>query len=305
MTDWSKPVAEEIAAAFLPTIGLGDAERRLISFRQNAIFLLPDESLSLRIYGPNQLTNRAGLMTSAAAYLARHDFPAVRLAAIGPAPPVLFQGYRLSLWHWLEKDAERPNIAAPLGALLRRFHDLPPPEGKSFPEFDPAEKVLSRLAMLRGGDALTAKECDLLQDRLDAALDTLARSTGPSLGLGLIHGDAIPGNFLFSGGELVMLDMDSASHGPREWDLAPMAAVTKRFWRDDATYDRFLAGYGAPHAVRPRIEAAAAVKLLTITTYLCLSAGQSPTIDAEIQNRMRFWASGDDSQAWTTGFAAH
>jgi hypothetical protein len=39
-----------------------------------------------------------------------------------------------------------------------------------------------------------------------------------------------------------------------------------------------------------------------MTIYLCLSAGQSANIDAEIARRIRMWETSDLAGRWTTGF---
>ena len=131
------------------------------------------------------------------------------------------------------------------------------------------------------------------------SINTLRNST---LGHGLIHGDAMPGNAILSGGRLIMIDLDSVGLGAREWDLVPMAVVAQRFSKTKDRWHAFLAGYGVDEASLPGLQAASVIKQLTMTAYLCLSAGQSPAIDEEIRRRLTMWADWDLDGRWGSGF---
>ena len=54
--------------------------------------------------------------------------------------------------------------------------------------------------------------------------------------------------------------------------------------------------------ILPDLQAASIIKQLSMTIYLCLSAGQSANIDAEIAQRIRMWETWDLAGKWTTGF---
>lgn len=137
-------------------------------------------------------------------------------------------------------------------------------------------------------------------DRAASMADSLCNT---QLGCGNLHGDAMPGNAVQSGGEMVMIDLDSVCAGPREWDLVPMYVMAKRFSRNgERRWCAFLNGHGANEGDLSDLHAASIIKQLSMTTYLCLSAGQSTDIDAEIAQRARMWATWDLAGRWTTGF---
>ena len=136
--------------------------------------------------------------------------------------------------------------------------------------------------------------------RAAATADSLNKA---QLGLGVLHGDAMPGNALQSGGEMVMIDLDSVCAGPREWDLVPMYVTAKRFSRNgERRWRAFLKGYDVNEADLADLQAASFIKELSMTIYLCLSAGQSASIDSEIAQRIQMWGAGDLTEKWTNGF---
>lgn len=299
---WTPGVAEALAETALRAAGLAGTDLHLISFRQNAVFRLPTAKYSLRIYGPNQDPVRAGAMVATARWLEGADFPAVRLAAIGAPQPIDVDGYAATFWRWIDETPASVDRHAAFGRLLRRFHDLPNPADVEAPQFDPSEKVRNRIAILRERSLLDVRARTQLSDMLARIENELAISSAKALDPGLIHGDATPGNVLPTAAGLALIDLDSVSYGAREWDLAPMAAMAERFWRDPGRFDRFLEGYGVDADLLPRIRLASQMKQLTMTAYLCLSAGQSPEIDAEIRRRLASWANDDATTRWTSGF---
>jgi len=56
------------------------------------------------------------------------------------------------------------------------------------------------------------------------------------------------------------------------------------------------------HQAAHQFIQASIIKQPSITIYLCLSAGQSANIDAEIARRIRMWETWDLAGRWTTGF---
>ena len=102
---------------------------------------------------------------------------------------------------------------------------------------------------------------------------------------------------------MVMIDLDSVCAGPREWDLVPMYVTSKRLSRDgERPWRAFLKGYGVNEGELLDLQAASIIKQLSMTIYLCLSAGQSANVDAEIARRIRMWETSDMAGRWTTGF---
>ena len=303
---WSEDVARTVRDAYLARANLMGTEPELISFRQNAIFRIPGPDISVRVYGPGEDRTRADLMVRCARWLDQQDFPAVRLAPIESQQPFDLLGHRVSIWKWIDRVPTGPRGAFALGQLLRRFHGLPAPAGLNVPELDQISRIRARVARIRAADLIPKAGQTLLAhlaDRAAEAADALRNST---LGGGILHGDAMPGNALPTADGMVMIDLDSACFGPREWDLAPMYVTAKRFARDgESRWLEFLSGYGTNETVLSAgLQAASLIKQVSMTIYLCLSAGQTPEIDAEIAARLRMWADGDETGRWTTGFSA-
>jgi len=300
---WSEPVAWSVCDTFMVRAGLSNHRPALISFRQNAIFYVPGPDISLRIYGPGENQTRATLMVISARWLEEHNFPAVRLSPIETTQPFNVLGYQTSVWQWVAADKAKQDSAFAYGKLLRRFHDLPATDAPPVPDFDQITRIRQRLDRIRAAEIISKEARAVLTGVVGRAAG-MADSLGDTrLGRGILHGDAMPGNAVQSSGEMVMIDLDSVCIGPREWDLVPMYVTSQRFSRNgEARWRAFLNGYGADDGDLPDLQAASIIKQLSMTIYLCLSAGQSPGIDAEIARRIRMWETWDLAGKWTTGF---
>jgi len=300
---WSESVAQQVCDEFVARFGISEAHPKLISFRQNAIFHFAGTGISLRVYGPGEDPDRAAVMVNCARWLESHDFPAVRPSPILAEQPFDLVGYQISVWWWVRQDGLRPNSAFLYGRLLRSFHALPGNNELTVLAFDPVGKIRHRLDRLKVGEIISTEARALLEHvfgRVDGMREDLRNS---KLGQGIVHGDAMPGNAIQRDGQMVMIDLDSVTFGPREWDLAPMAVASKRFGqRGQARWREFLEGYGVDESDLAELDAAVIIKQLSMTVYLCLSAGQSAEIDEEITRRLRMWSDWDLDGHWSTGF---
>jgi len=303
MMEWTREAADEVLRLFLARTGLKNTKTKLISFRQTAIFYLADHDASLRVYGPGEDPVRAERMVQLARHLAGQDFPAIRPHAAFADQPFDIANLRASLWHWIEADDPMPKTDEMLGRLLRQLHDLPGSNALRLESFDPVGKIRQRLKRLKSMQVIPASGLRALQAALARALDMGGELQESRLGIGLIHGDATPGNIVVSGGKAILIDLDSSALGAREWDLVPMAVASKRFSQSQERWLRFIDAYGIDEHGLPGLEAASLVKQLTMTCYLCLSAGMSAAIDNEIRNRLRMWEEWDLDGRWHSGFS--
>ncbi len=300
---WTEDIARAVCDAFLARYGMSGAHPKPISFRQNAIYRVPGPDISVRIYGPGEDQSRAALMVRCARWLERRGFPAVRLSPIEADQPFDLLGYKISVWRWIEQERPNADPAFTFGRLLRSLHDLPMDDAPAVPRFDQFSRIRQRLLRIRAAGIVPPDVQALLAEMFDraAAMDISSRDT--RLGNRILHGDAMPGNAIQTADEMMMIDLDSVCSGPCEWDLVPMYVIAKRFARDGPRrWHSFLAGYGITGQELPDLQAASLIKQLSMTVYLCLSAGQSPDIDAEIVRRMKMWEDGDEDGRWTTGF---
>lgn len=298
-SDWNVAEAERVADALIRCTGLRDRRCELISFRQNALFHLPENCLTIRVYNPDGVAGRAELMVRCARWLEARDFPAVRLAGVLKEQPAIIRGYPVSVWRWIDKDADGGDNFSAFGNLLRQFHDLPAETGFAVPDFDPLAKIRARIDRLRQNNTVEKAHLDILEGVYERAERLAPKLDDSKLGRGLVHGDALRGNAIRSNGKLHLIDFDSVCLGPREWDLAPTALTIKRFGvGDDAAWTEFLQAYGAKDSALADLEAAIIIKELSMTVFLCLSAGQSCEIDKEIEWRIAAWKRWDLDAPW-------
>ena len=176
-------------------------------------------------------------------------------------------------------------------------------DAPSLPAFDPMTRIQQRLERNRTAAVISKEALAVLTGAVRRAAAMAESLNTAQLGLGLLHGGAMPGNAVQSRGEMAMIDLDSVCAGPREWDLVPMYVTAKRFSRNgERRWRAFLKGYDVNEADLADLQAASLMKEPSMTIYLCLSTGQTAGIDAEIARRIRTWEAGDLTGKWTNGF---
>ena len=300
---WTSQHALETATAFLAQTGMREAECRLVSFRQNAVFHLVNNQAALRIYNPCEDPGRASLMVHCAEWLASEGFPAVQLSPILTPQPLEVAGHQLSCWQWIDGRGDGSAQPFAFGRLLRRLHELPGTPACDVPSFDPLGKIERRLNRLRQTALLGLDHLKVLGAAFAEARDLRSSLDQLGLGNGILHGDAIASNVMVTDDGLTLMDMDSVCFGPREWDLVPMGIVCLRFGNGgQIAWHEFLSGYGFAADELPDLTGSSIIEQLSMTVYLCLNAGRSPAIDTEIERRLQMWSDGDFESRWHSGF---
>lgn len=270
----------------------------LIRFYQNALFHLPDHGLAVRIYGPEDATSKACLMVSFARFLEVLDFPAVRLSPILQKQPLEILGRQVSVWSWIDQDDDNARDFRAFGSLLRRLHTDVRQSRIATAPFDPVTKIKRRLERLRSGNLIPAAHLQVLDAacaRTSASAEKLVVSDEAAV---VLHGDALIGNTVSSGGTLFLIDFDSVGRGHPGWDLAPTLVSARRLHRSEREWSDFIDGYGQGVVAMADIEAAAVVKQLSMTVALCFNRGFSDEVDNELDLRVRCWASWDFDTPW-------
>lgn len=161
----------------------------------------------------------------------------------------------VTFWRYYPQPSNSPKpSAAALGAILRSLHGLPQPS-EDLPRYQP----LTHLgAVLASPTHLAEHDRAWLEERRQRLLQEYAE-LGTALGVGLIHGDAYPGNTLWDDDRVLLGDWDEVATGPRELDLvnthqgarmgrssAERAAFSAAYGWDVTTWD----GYGTLRAMR-------------------------------------------------------
>jgi aminoglycoside phosphotransferase (APT) family kinase protein len=238
-------------------------------------------------------------MVSFARLLEDLDFPAVRPAPYPEAQPVEILGRQVSVWTWIDRDDGAGKDFRAFGSLLRRLHaEVGTTAITMVPSFDPMTKIARRLERLRSGTAIPDPHLHVLEaafDRASACAETLVVAHSASV---VLHGDALIGNSVSSGGRLFLIDFDSVGHGHPAWDLAPTLVSARRLRGSERDWSDFVDGYGPGSAGMAEIEAAAVVKQLSMTVALCLNRGFSDAVDDELDHRIRCWANWDFETHW-------
>lgn len=295
---WSPDATARIVETFLDRHGLAEPNAELVRFHQNAVYRLPRHGLTVRIYGPEDGAAKARLMIAFAEFLKDQDLPAVRLSDRFPGQPFDIGGRQVTIWEWLDSEDSADGGYHAFGAALRDLHAVSGEFDYPVTDLDPLRKIRSRLDRLAADGRLADRHLDILEASYAQTQAFASGLTQSRLGAGVLHGDALRKNAVQSGGRMHLIDFDSVCRGPLEWDIAPTLVAEKRLGLGAADCDAFLAGYGIDRSALPDIEPAMIVKQLSMTVVLCLKAGESDAIDAEIDRRLQAWQAWDFETQW-------
>lgn len=78
-------------------------------------------------------------------------------------------------------------------------------------------------------------------------------------------------------GQVVLLDFEVASIGPREWDLLPTAIATERYGLEEVQYRQFADTYGFDVRTWPGYPVLREIREVTMTTWIMQNVGGSST----------------------------
>jgi Ser/Thr protein kinase RdoA (MazF antagonist) len=231
-----------------------------------------------------------------AAFLAAQGFPAVRPLAV--EQPVDVDGHWATAWAWVPHDPKGVTDGEAFGALIRGFHDATANYDASLPDWGALDLIAARLGGLRDNPHFAPDEVKLLERTLAdlrAELQSLATTTP----VGVVHGDAHPGNVLTHEvtGQAVLADFDLIGRGPRAWDLAPAALHPRRYGADPAWWQAVRRGYG--QAEDASWEVCLRVRELASAAWLFAAEDPAaPARSAEADVRMRAFTGEADPPVW-------
>jgi Ser/Thr protein kinase RdoA (MazF antagonist) len=262
----SRGVLTEVCRA----LGLGTEGAEPIRIAENAIWRLPGQ-LVARISRPGG-TPAAAREIAVANWLASHGIPAVRPAP-GLDQPITIDGRAVTIWE--ELPPHRDGNVREVAHLLKALHALPEPDFDLEP-LEPFGKIRTRLDQAK---AISERELEWLYgytDELEAAWHQLVES--PGLSRCVLHGDAWVGNVASADdGTAYLLDLDSFTVGPREWDLTSTAVKltsTSGITRQD--YEDFCTVYGADVTSWDGYEVLRDIRELRMTAYAARITTEHP-----------------------------
>lgn len=234
--NWTRAVLESACTE----VGLDATGAELAKFTNNAVYNLAASPITVRIPGSTAVRQRVAKVINVARWLAHHDMPAVRLVDDLPQPLHLGE-HTITFWHTVTPNpaATTPPSGVELGQILRRLHSLPPPTDP-LPSWNPLHAINQRV---QEEEILSQADHQFLLDTVEELSDGLA-SIEPMMAPGPIHGDAFTGNLIQSSAGAVICDFDGAAHGPREWDLTPVAVGHLRMDYATNFHQQVIESYG-------------------------------------------------------------
>jgi hypothetical protein len=273
--------------------GLDPTGAELVKFTNNAVFRLVREPVVVRIAGSSAVRSRVPKIVAVARWLAAHDVPSVRLLE-DVEQPVRAGGHLATLWQHVPATGPAPT-GYDLAGILRRFHDLPPPDF-ALPRWRPAGPIRERIAEARGlADddlAFLLAACD----ETEAALAGLRYELPP----GPIHGDGFLGNLIPGPDGPVICDFDSTSTGPREWDLTPAAVGRLRFNYPVDVHGQLASAYGFDVIAWGGFPVLRRLRELQLVTSVLPVLEGNPGLREQWERRYRSFREGHEGVWWET-----
>jgi Ser/Thr protein kinase RdoA (MazF antagonist) len=240
---WSEEIATELARRALVSVGLGEANITPLKFGTIANFRVEDPPRFLKVADPGFRSAEPVLERSlqVSAWLDRKGSAVAGAADEGDARPIAVDGAWAGLWRWEEHSEARPDPRL-TGEVLRRFHELMADYPGSLPEVDHFDAARRHTVALAGKGQLDEASVEFLAgqaERLAQDWDAFESE----LGVGAIHGDFEIDNVLPTSRGPVLIDLDNAQIGPREWDLVKAAPGSAVGWKE-GEWPEFASGYG-------------------------------------------------------------
>jgi Ser/Thr protein kinase RdoA (MazF antagonist) len=240
---WSEELAVELGRRALSSVGLTGAGITLLKFGTIANFRVEDPPRFLKVADPGFRSAEPVLERSLelSSWLDGHGFPVPGAADEGSARPVAVDGAWAGLWDWQDHWEARPD-PGPTGELLRWLHDLLSDCPVCLPELDHLETARRHIAVLTERGDLDSASIEFLLSR-SKSMEEEWNAFQSELGVGRIHGDFGVDNVLATSRGPVLVDLDNAQVGPREWDLVKVTPGSPDGWREEEWPD-FASGYG-------------------------------------------------------------
>ncbi len=288
----TRDTLEALLAQMCRNVGLNPRGAELIKFTNNAVFRLQYDAVVVRIAGSAVARSRIEKVVAVARWLAEHDLPAVRLLP-NTEQPLAVGRHSATLWRAVPAVGSPPTVRD-LAEILLRWHGLPSP-CDALPAWSPFEEIRQRLAEAEAIDAATLTYLTDECNRVESAVVDL-RYVLPA---GPIHGDAYLGNMIPGAAGPVICDFDSTSHGPREWDLIPVAVGQRRFDYGGDLQAPLAAAYGFDVTDWDGFPVLRRVRELKLVTSVLPILNSNPTIRAQWSHRMETYRRDDLCAKWT------
>jgi aminoglycoside phosphotransferase (APT) family kinase protein len=277
-------------ACDLAQLDLDRAE--LIRLGENALYLLPDAAIVVRIARTMDYWQDATKEVSVSRWLAQHDFPGAEVTEF--PQPIIAGGHPVTFWRYIHGHPARPEDVAELGGVLARLHHLPAPTEFRLPNEDIFGRVERRIETA----PVPSDDKDFLVNRCEQLKQELPRLRFP-LSPSPTHGDAHIKNLMISDGRIILIDFERFAWGQPEWDLSMTATeyITAGFWTE-AQYAAFAGAYGYDVMEWHGFEVLRATHEIKMTTWIMQNVHESAEIAAEYEARMHTIRTGQGARTW-------
>jgi hypothetical protein len=274
-------------------VGLDAGGARLLRFGSNAVYHLAAPVI-VRVSRPGADLDAVRRTVQVARWLEAEDYPAIRL--IDVEQPVTAGGHGVTFWQSVSDSGDQFASTAEKGVLLARLHQLTAPDSLHLPALAHFAAAARRID---ANTWLSPDDRDFLTtslDRLHDGYDKLDFVLPP----GVIHGDASVGNVLRDpSGAPVLIDLDSFSVGPREWDLLQTAMYYDSFgWLTGEEYEAFAAAYGYDIRQWPGYPLLREIREFLMVAWVIQQAADNPRAAAEAAKRIGTLRTGASRKDW-------
>jgi hypothetical protein len=278
-------------------LGIPVQDAKLLHLHGNASYALPSAGLVIRIATNPRVLGHVTASIAVTRWLADRGFPSTVPADIDDQPFVI-AGYVVSAWRYLPTADTPAPTSAEMGTILRELHAQGDPP-------DPLPSLENPFASVAGAisespDAMALASQSWLEERITQLRRQWSALDFPRPA-GLIHGDAHIGNLMrAASGQAVLGDWDHVATGPREWDLAQIHYIDRRFGRVGQNgIDAFAAAYGWDIRTWPGLDTLIAIREITGLAPYIRAARDRPSYSQQLAFRLHTLQSGDTQARWS------
>jgi aminoglycoside phosphotransferase (APT) family kinase protein len=290
--DTTRAVLDTAAAR----LGVPVQDARLLRLHSNASYVLPSAGLVIRIAASQRVLGPVTASIAVTRWLADRGFPCTVPADIDGQPFVI-AGHVVSAWRYILTTGTPAPASAEMGDLLRDLHARSDPPYPLPSLDDPFASVAA--AISQAPDAMPPANRSWLENRITSLRRQWSMLDFPRPA-GLIHGDAHIGNLMrAASGQAVLGDWDHVAAGPREWDLAQIHYMDRRFGQAGTDgIDAFTAAYGWDIRTWPGLGTLIAIREITGLAPYIRSARDRPGYGQQLAFRLHTLQSGDMQARW-------
>lgn len=277
-------------------LGVPVQDARLLRLHGNASYALPAAGLVIRIAANPQVLGPVTASIAVTRWLAGRGFPCTVPAEVDDQPFVI-AGHVVSAWRYVPTADTPAPASAEMGDILRELHTLGDPPYLLPSLDDPLASVTAAISDSPG--AMSPASQSWLENRIASLRQQWSALDFPRPA-GLIHGDAHIGNLMrAASGQAILGDWDHVATGPREWDLAQIHYMDRRFGRAGKDgIDAFAAAYGWDIRTWPGLDTLIAVREIWGLRPYIRTARYRPSYSQQLAYRLHTLQSGNTQARW-------